>query len=36
LNLDFGQGYSAALSGQVRFGEGLLGGSVNLNLRKQW
>jgi autotransporter-like protein len=36
LNLDFGKGYSAALSGQVRFGEGLLGGSVNLNLRKQW
>jgi hypothetical protein len=36
LNLDFGKGYSASLSGQVRFGEGLFGGSVNVNLRKQW
>ena len=36
LNLDFGKGYSASLSGQVRFGEGLLGGSVSVNLRKQW
>jgi hypothetical protein len=36
LNLDFGNGYSASLSGQVRFGDGLLGGSANLNLRKQW
>ena len=36
LNLDFGKGYSASLSGQVRFGAGMLGGSANLNLRKQW
>jgi hypothetical protein len=36
LSLDFGQGYSASLSGQVRFGAGMLGGSANLNLRKQW
>jgi hypothetical protein len=31
LNLDFGKGYSASLSGQVRFGEGLLGRCVDDN-----
>jgi hypothetical protein len=36
LNLDFGQGYSMALSGSVRFGEGMTGGSANVNFRKQW
>ena len=36
LNLDFGNGYSACLSGQVRFGDGLVGGAANINLRKQW
>ena len=29
-------GYSVALSGILRFGQGLLGGSAGLNLRKQW
>ncbi len=36
LNWDFGQGYSATFNGAVRFGEGMLGGSASLNLRKQW
>jgi len=36
INLDFGNGYSASLSGMVRFGDAMLGGSANLNLRKQW
>ena len=29
-------GYSVTLSGMLRFGQGLLGGSAGLNLRKQW
>jgi outer membrane autotransporter protein len=36
VNWDFGNGYSAALSGLVRFGNGLQGGSANINFRKQW
>jgi hypothetical protein len=36
VNLDFGHGYSGSLSGQIRFGEGLIGGSANINIRKQW
>ncbi len=36
LNWDFGSGYSATLNSSVRFGEGMLGGSASLNLRKQW
>jgi hypothetical protein len=35
VNWDFGNGYSAALSGLVRFGNGLQGGSANINFRKQ-
>jgi hypothetical protein len=36
ISLDFGNGYSASLSGMVRFGDAMLGGSASLNLRKQW
>jgi hypothetical protein len=36
LNADFGNGYSALLAGQVRFGDQLVGGSASLMLRKQW
>jgi hypothetical protein len=36
VNWDFGNGTSATLAGGVRFGQGLLGGSASLNLRKQW
>jgi Autotransporter beta-domain len=36
LSLDFGNGYSGALSGLVRFGTGVIGGSANINVRKQW
>jgi hypothetical protein len=36
LSFDLGNGYSAALSGLVRFGNGLQGGSANINIRKQW
>jgi hypothetical protein len=36
LNADLGNGYSTTLSGQVRFGDQLVGGSASLTLRKQW
>jgi outer membrane autotransporter protein len=36
VNWDFGNGTSATLSGSVRFGQGMRGGSASLNLRKQW
>jgi hypothetical protein len=36
VNWDFGNGYSASLSGLVRFGNGLQGCSANINFRKQW
>jgi len=36
LNLDFGNGASATLTGSVRFGQGMLGGSTSINLRRQW
>jgi hypothetical protein len=36
LNLDLGKGYSVAFSGSVRFGDGMTGGSANVNFRKQW
>jgi hypothetical protein len=36
LSLDFGKGYSLALSGSFRFGDGITGGSANVNFRKQW
>jgi Autotransporter beta-domain len=36
VNFDLGDGYSASLSGLVRFGNGLQGGSANINIRKQW
>jgi hypothetical protein len=36
LDLDFGNGVSATLSSSVRFGQGLIGGSAGINLRKQW
>ena len=36
LNLDFRNGYTTFLDGSVRFGEGLLGGSAKIGLRKQW
>jgi hypothetical protein len=29
-------GYSASVSGQVRYGQAVVGGSVGVNLRKQW
>ena len=36
VSLDFGNGYSAAVAGGVRFGLGLVAGAVSVNLRKQW
>jgi hypothetical protein len=36
LDLDFGNGASATLSSSVRFGQGMLGGSASVNLRRQW
>jgi hypothetical protein len=36
VNWDFGNGTSLTLSGLVRFGDGMLGGSANVNLRRQW
>jgi Autotransporter beta-domain len=36
LNLDFRNSYTAFLDGSVRFGEGLLGGTVKVGVRKQW
>ena len=36
LDLDFGNGTSATLSSSVRFGQGMLGGSASVNLRRQW
>jgi hypothetical protein len=36
VNWDFGNGSTATLAGAVRFGQGLIGGSASLNLRKQW
>jgi Autotransporter beta-domain len=36
LSLDLGKGYTLAFSGSVRFGDGMAGGSANVNLRKQW
>jgi hypothetical protein len=36
LCFNLADGYSVTLSGNLRFGEALLGGSAALNLRKQW
>ena len=36
VNWDFGNGCLATLAATVRFGEGMLGGSASLNLRKQF
>jgi hypothetical protein len=36
VNWDFGNGASATLSGTLRFGDGMVGGSASLNLRKQF
>jgi hypothetical protein len=36
LNLDFGNGASATLTGSVRFGQGMVGGFASVNLRRQW
>jgi len=36
VNFDFGNGYSSNLSGQVRFGDELVGGAVRAQFRKQW
>lgn len=36
VNWDFGSGCSATLASSVRFGNGMLGGSASLNLRKQF
>jgi hypothetical protein len=36
VNFDFGNGYSSTLSGQVQFGDNLVGGAVRAQLRKQW
>jgi outer membrane autotransporter protein len=36
LHADFGHGISAYTRGEVRFGEGLLGGGIKVGARKQW
>jgi len=36
VNFDFGHGYSSNISGQVVFGEALVGGGLTAQLRKQW
>jgi len=36
LCFNLADGYSVTLSGNLHFGEGVLGGSAALNLRKQW
>ena len=36
VNWDFGNGCLATLAATMRFGEGMLGGSASLNLRKQF
>jgi hypothetical protein len=36
LSFNLPQNYSLTLSGQVRYGQAIVGGSAGLNLRKQW
>jgi hypothetical protein len=36
VRLSLANGYSVTVSGQVRFGQAIVGGAAGLNIRKQW